>query len=145
MEDLREKLVDITLEWERAFGNAPLITTVVAEYDAARLIGVPLDAYAASMQAAGTIHRGHDFVHEGVRYQVMGNRPSGKPGSFVTWVAKASNYEWDQLVWILYNSEFEIKEAWMWDVASYTKAFDRLKRLTPTQMRRGKPLVHASP
>jgi hypothetical protein len=144
MENLREQLIEATLAWERAFGNAPLITNVVSEYDAARLIGCSVQDYSSAMQGLGAAPRGHDFVFNGARYQVMGNRPSGKPGSFVTWVPKAPSYEWDHLIWILYNSEYEIQEAWQWDVAAYVKAFDKAKRLSPTQLRRGKRLAQAN-
>jgi hypothetical protein len=110
---LRETLVAVVLEWERRYGVAPSATSAISEYDAALLVGHTPSSL--SQQAAGrtAVTRGADFVHERVRYQVKGNRPSGKPGSFVTLVAKAKNYEWDQLVWILYDREFSIQEAWL--------------------------------
>ena len=74
------------------------------------------------------------------RYQVKANRPSGKPGSFVTWVPKAHNFEWDFLIWILYNKEYEIQEAWLWDVVAYRQAFEPIKRLSPKHYRDGKRL-----
>lgn len=67
MEELREKLVEATLAWERAFGNAPLITTVLSEYDAARLIGCSTEYYSCVMQGATAVQKGHDFVFNGVR------------------------------------------------------------------------------
>jgi hypothetical protein len=141
MERLREQLVEATLAWERTFGNAPLITTVLSEYDAARLIGCPIDAYSSVMQGMTAVQKGHDFIFNGDRYQVKGNRPSGKPGSFVTWVPKATNYNWDYLVWILYDSQYQIQEAWQWDVAAYVEAFDAVKRLSPAHLRLGKRLA----
>ena len=141
MEDVREQLVTATLSWERAFGNAPLITTVLSEYDAARLIGCSLEDYSNSMQGSSAVQKGHDFVFNGSRYQVKGNRPSGKRGSFVTWVPKATNYHWDHLIWILYNPQYEIQEAWQWDVAAYVDAFDSVKRLSPAHLRLGKQLA----
>ena len=36
---LRVRLVSIALEWERAFGVAPQITSAISEYDTARLLG----------------------------------------------------------------------------------------------------------
>lgn len=141
MDNLRQRLIDVSLEWERAFGNAPMITSVLSEHDAALLVGCSSGAYSAGMQGATSVRRGHDFVFEGARYQVKGNRPSGKPGSFVTLVPKASNYEWDQLVWILYDSRYLIQEAWQWDVASYVAAFDGIKRLSPGHLRAGKRLA----
>ena len=141
MERLRERLVQATLDWERAFGNAPLITTVLSEYDAANLVGCSLEVYSTSMQGCSAVQKGHDFIFNGSRYQVKGNRPSGKPGSFVTWVPKATNYHWDYLIWILYNSHYHIQEAWQWEVAAYAEAFDSVKRLSPAHLRLGKRLA----
>ena len=141
MDHLRQQLVEITLAWEKAFGNAPLITTVISEYDAARLVGCSVDAYSSVMQGCSVVQKGHDFVFNGSRYQVKGNRPSGKSGSAVSWVPKATNYDWDYLVWILYNSQFEIQEAWEWPVADYRAAFDSISRLSPAHMQRGRRLA----
>jgi hypothetical protein len=141
MEGLREQLVKATLEWERAFANAPLITTVLSEYDAANLLGCSPEAYATLMQGCSAVQRGHDFVFNSRRYQVKGNRPSGKKGSFVTWVPKATNYHWDYLIWILYDSQYQIQEAWQWEVSSYVAAFDSVKRLTPAHLRLGTRLA----
>ena len=55
-------------------------------------------------------------------------------------VPKAQNYEWDKLIWILYNTEYEIQEAWEWDVEKYKKEFDAKKRLSPDDYRQGKKL-----
>ncbi|WP_036165457.1 hypothetical protein [Noviluteimonas dokdonensis] len=138
---LREKLVENALAWERAFGNAPQITTVLSEYDAALLVGCSLGAYSQGMQGCSVVQKGHDFIFNGARYQVKGNRPSGKPGSFVTWVPKAANYDWDYLIWILYDSQYQIQEAWQWDVGTYAEAFGAVKRLSPTHLRQGKRLA----
>ena len=81
--------------------------------------------------------RGTDFAFSEIRYQVKANRPSGKPGSVVTLVAKASNYDWDRLIWILYDRHFVLQEAWQWERGSYRAAFEALKRLTPAHMRQG--------
>lgn len=141
MESLRSRLVEATLAWEKAFGNAPLITTVVSEFDAARLIGCSIESYSSAMQGCSAVQKGHDFVFNGAKYQVKGNRPSGKPGSAVSWVPKATNYSWDFLVWILYNPRFEIQEAWEWAVSDYITAFDSVKRLSPSHMRKGRQLA----
>jgi hypothetical protein len=37
-ENLRDRLITVTLEWERVFGVAPSITSAVSEYDAACLV-----------------------------------------------------------------------------------------------------------
>jgi hypothetical protein len=112
----------------------------LAEYDAAMLMGLTDEQYAVCMKGATAVQKGYDFKIDGVRYQVKGNRPSGKPGSFVTWVPKATNYEWDRLVWILYDPKYNIQEAWLWEVSEYTTAFDAIKRLSPTHHRQGKQL-----
>jgi len=78
----------------------------------------------------------------GKRYQVKANRPSGKPGSFVTLVGKPKNFDWDFLVWLLYDRTFQLQEAWLWDVKTYRQCFEFKRRLSPDDMRGGKP-VHA--
>lgn len=59
----------------------------------------------------------------------------------MTWVPKATNYHWDFLIWILYNAQYHIQEAWLWDVAAYAEAFDSVKRLAPAHLRQGKQLA----
>lgn len=137
---LRERLVTVALEWERAFGNAPAITSTLSEFDAAILVGMTPGEYEACMRGATAVQRGYDFKHQGKRYQVKANRPSGKPGSFVTWVPKAMNYDWDYLVWVLYNPKYTIVEAWLWDVATYRDELDTIKRLSPAHYRKGQRL-----
>ena len=141
MDTPRERLVEAALAWERAFGNAPQITTVLSEHDAARLVGCFEDAYSRAMQGMTAVRKGYDFVFDGARYQVKGNHPSGKRGSFVTWVPKAANYDWDYLVWILYDSRYEVQEAWQWEVSAYRQAFDTVKRLSPAHLRLGTRLA----
>lgn len=138
---LRETLVAVVLEWERRFGVAPSVTSAISELDAALLVGHTQESLMRQSSGRTAVTRGADFVHDGVRYQVKANRPSGKPGSFVTLVAKAKNYEWDRLVWILYDREFRMQEAWLWSVDEYRAAFDHVNRLSPDQMRRGRSLL----
>lgn len=140
MERLRQQLVETALAWERVFSNAPSITSALSELDAALLLGCSLEQYSTCMKGSTAVQKGQDFILKGARYQVKGNRPSGKRGSFVTWVPKAKNYDWDFLVWILYNPGYEIQEAWQWDVASYKAAFHSIKRLSPAHYRAGKRL-----
>ncbi len=137
MQHLRDKLVDLALTWEQTFGNAPHITAALSELDAALLVGCSIDEYAECMRGVTAVRRGHDFEFKGRRYQIKANRPSGKPGSFVTLVPKAKNFDWDVLIWILYNKSYEIKEAWSWEAASYRKEFELIKRLGPDHYRRG--------
>ena len=107
---------------------------------AAMMIGMPEDEYSDFMQDKTAVSKGSDFIFNNKRYQVKANRPSGKPGSKVTIVAKAKNYEWDYLIWLLYNKEFQIKESWIWNQHDYKKEFDEKKRLSPSDYRRGKKL-----
>lgn len=137
MKGLRDRLIATALDWESAFCNAPLITPNVSELDAALLIGLSTENYAQCVKGTTAVTKGADFVWQGVRYQVKGNRPSGKPGSKVTWVPKARNYDWDELIWILYDPHFVIQEAWMWEMQRYKEAFDNKKRLSPVDLRMG--------
>ena len=137
---LRNELIETALRWERKFGNAPSITTVLSEYDAAMLVGMSEDDYAKAMIGATTVQKGYDFKFNGQRYQVKGNRPSGKHGSNVTWVPKATNYDWDHLIWILYDPAYIVVEAWQWDVTGYQSQFHEVKRLSPSHHRLGKCL-----
>ncbi len=138
---LREALVAVVLEWERRFGVAPSVTSAISELDVALLVGHTQESLMGQSTGRTAVTRGADFVHDGARYQVKANRPSGKPGSFVTLVAKARNYEWDRLVWILYDREFRMQEAWLWTVDEYRTAFDHVNRLSPDHMRRGRSLL----
>ena len=42
---LRDRLVAVALEWQRRYGVAPPITAPISELDAARLVGMPDEAY----------------------------------------------------------------------------------------------------
>ncbi len=139
-DELRQQLVALALEWERRYGVSPAITAAVSEFDAARLVGHSAESFALECDGRTAVTRGTDFRHGGLRYQVKANRPSGKPGSFVTLVAKAKNYDWDRLIWLLYDREFRILEAWEWTVDDYRTAFDALTRLSPAHMRHGRDL-----
>ena len=134
---LREQLVSIALERELRYGVAPAITGTISEYDAALLVGHTDESYCSNCAGRTAITRGCDFTWNGLRYQVKANRPSGKPGSFVTLVGKASNYEWDRLVWLLYDRFYVLQEAWEWPVTQYRAAFDDKPRLSPADMRKG--------
>ena len=137
---LRDELAKLALQWQERFGVAPSITSAISEYDAAKLVGMSEDEYSEYMKDKTAVSKGADFVFQNIRYQVKANRPSGKKGSFVTMVPKASNYEWDRLIWILYDKNYVIQEAWEWKVDDYKLAFDSLKRLSPSHYRKGKCL-----
>ncbi len=137
---LRRELIAVALEWEARFGVAPAITSAVSELDAALIVGA-----APSTSGRSAVARGFDFVHGGLRYQVKANRPSGRPGSRVTMVARARNHEFDRLIWILCEREFNPLEAWEWTVDEYRREFDGRTRLSPADMRRGRRLGTSAP
>ena len=139
-DDLRNRLVAVTLEWERVFGVAPSITSAISEYDAARLVGHTDESYGKACVGRTAVTRGCDFIYNGLRYQIKANRPSGKPGSPVTKVGEAKNYDWDRLIWLLYDRNFVLQEAWEWDINQYRAEFEGCPRLAPADMRKGKRL-----
>ena len=134
---LRDKLVSIALQWQEHFGVAPSITSSISEYDAAMLVGMSEKEYSDYMKDKTAVTRGADFIYKNIKYQVKANRPSGKKGSFVTLVPKASNYEWDRLIWILYDKNYVMQEAWEWSVEDYKKEFENKKSLSPEDYRKG--------
>lgn len=138
--ELRKKLVELALEWQKEFGVAPGILSSISEFDAAMLLGMKEIDYSNFMQTITAVNKGFDFKYNGLRYQIKANRPSGKPGSTVTNVRKARNYDFDILIWILYNTEFQMVEAWSWNVKDYVTAFDSKETLRPEDMQRGKLL-----
>ncbi|RJE91385.1 hypothetical protein D3P07_00955 [Paenibacillus sp. 1011MAR3C5] len=138
---MRNKLVAMALQWQEVFGIAPSVISAVSEFDAARLIGCPFDGYVQSVHTNSAVTKGHDFIYEGIRYQVKACRPSGKKGSKITKVPKARNYEWDKLIWIMYDECFAMREAWIWDVVDYRNAFGNMTRISPEGMRAGISLL----
>src|ERR1022692_2423500 len=93
---LRGRLVEVSLRWQERFGVAPAVTSALSELDAALLVGMTEDEYCSDCVSRTAVTRGSDFTHRACRYQVKANRPSGRPGSFVTLVGRANNYEWDK-------------------------------------------------
>ena len=125
---LRNILVDVALQWQASFGIAPSITSSISEYDAAMLVGMSEKEYSDYMRDKTAVAKGTDFVYRNIRYQVKANRPSGKKGSKVTMVPKTSNYEWDRLIWILYDKDYVMQEAWEWYMKDYKMAFENKKK-----------------
>jgi len=138
--NLRNQLVDIALKWQKKYGVAPSITSSISEYDAAMAVGMTEEDYSDFMQDMTAVNRGHDFIHNGIKYQIKAHRPSGKPGSKITNAGKARNYEWDVLIWLRYDVNFNIEEAWSWEREKYISAFAAKKRISPADMRNGKKL-----
>ena len=139
--NLRDQLVSVALAWERCFRIAPHITAAISEYDAAvNLLGMTDAEYSKSMQNATSVQAGYDFKFHGQRFQIKAARPSGRRGSKITLARKAKNYEWDYLIWIRYDREYRLEEAWKWSASEYRAAFDHLSRLSPLHMQGGVPL-----
>lgn len=141
LSELRKRLVDIALEWQEALGVSPAITSAVSEVDAAIISGCIAEDIRAQGENRTAVTKGHDFICDGVTFQVKANRPSGKKGSRVTLVAKPKNYEWDKLIWILYDQRYQIVEAYEWDVQPFYEKFDSKKRLSPNDLQEGKRLI----
>jgi hypothetical protein len=118
----------------------PFITSAISEFDAARMVGHTPESLTLECVGRTAVTLGTDFCHNGVRYQVKACRSSGKAGSFVTCVPKATNYDWDRLIWILYDRGFHVCEAWEWAEERYGSEFDAVKRLSPLHMRGGRSL-----
>ena len=135
---IRRDLVCAVLSWERVYGVAPQgVTGAIAEFDAAMLVGHSPQTYSLEMKGATAVRKGFDFCYEGKRYQVKGNRPSGKPGSFITRTGKPTNMEWDFFVWIRYDEKYVLLEAWSWDSSLYGQTLAHMNRLSPTDLRAG--------
>jgi hypothetical protein len=54
---------------------------------------------------------------------------------------KHKNYEWDILIWLLYDKNYVLQEAWQWNVQDYVEMFHNKKRLSPKDYRKGKRLA----
>ena len=154
--EIRARLVSTALEWEKSYGVAPGITCAISEIDAAELIGTQIDkhtenqisasklinfelepTYSDVMQGKTAVNKGYDFKFNDHRYQIKANRPSGKPGSFVTRAPKPSNLDWDFLIYMLYNKQYELQEAWFWKLEDYLKVLHDKKYLGPKDYREG--------
>ena len=148
--ELRKRLVEAALEWERYFGVAPSITSAISELDAAQLVGMKERDYCAEGQNRTAVTKDADFTVKtspadvGIRYQVTANRPSGKKGSAVTLVKQKTEkrrpFGWDRLIWILYDRSYEIREAREFTVGQYRTNFGLANRLSPDDMRKGRPM-----
>ena len=136
-DELRDLLVRVSLEWEKRFGVAPRITDTVAEFDAAKLKNTSLEIGKGRHESDTAVTKGVDFRKGNVGFQVKSNRPSGKPGSPVTLVNGPRNFNWNKLIWILYDRDYNLKEAWEFSRDEYRERFYHKKRLSPDDMRSG--------
>jgi hypothetical protein len=139
-DQLRDLLAKVSLEWEKRFVNAPQVTGDLAEYEAAKLKGTNLKPGEGREASDTAVTKGVDFRYRNKGYQVKGNRPSGKKGSRVTLVNKAKNYNWDYLIWVLFNKDYVVQGAWQHSKDSYRRRFKNRKRLSPDDMQSGHPL-----
>jgi hypothetical protein len=144
---LRDRLADVALEWENKYGvslgTSPRVTPAIAEYDAARLIGVSEEKY-------GELDRGRGnafyFIYKGKRYRTRGSRHeslSERPEGTVIY-EKPTDFEWDYFIFILYRKSYVIEEAWLWEAASYKEFFDQNDKMSFNDMRQGKYLEEDS-
>ena len=133
-DQLRGLLVQVSLEWERRFAVAPRITDSIAEYDATKLVGTSLRIGEGRKECDTAVTKGVDFRKGNTSYQVKSNRPSGKLGSRVTLVGKATGFDWNKLVWVLYDREYNIEEAWEFTRNKYRESFESKKRISPSIM-----------
>ena len=49
MQELRQNLIRVALDWQRRCGVAPAITSAISEYDAAKLVGMSDEEYTEYM------------------------------------------------------------------------------------------------
>ena len=104
---LRQQLVGVALQWECHYSVLPRVGDALSEFDAAMLVGHTPETFSKAMVGTSAVQKGFDFRWESTRYQVKHNRPSGKKGSKVTNAGNVTtNFEWDILVYVLYNEFF---------------------------------------
>lgn len=132
---LRKQLVELCLKWEKLVGVAPSITSAISEYDAMVLVGINEENIIKTAKDKTSRQKGYDFINKGIKYQVKANRPSYKKNSPVTITSKAKNYDFDKLIWILYDSKFIIQEAWICEVNNYKEKLGQLKEVRPKHIR----------
>src|ERR1035441_5418500 len=84
---LRGRLVEIALRWQKRSGVAPAVTSALSELDAALLVGMSEDEYCSDCASRTAVTRGYDFTHRQHRYQVKTNRPSGGRARSSRWWA----------------------------------------------------------
>ena len=141
---IRDQLVQLVLEWEERFGFFPGqagITAAVSEYDAAMMLGHNEAEYIISVAGRSPVGCGHDFVFKNKKIQVKANRPGGRSGDTV-WNAgpKMITGGCDILIYLLYNKDYVVQEAYQFDCNEYEEMFSNKKSLRLEDMRKGKRL-----
>ena len=133
---LRKKLVSVALLWQKEMGVAPAITPAIAEYDAARLIGCDYKGYCQDGLGKSAVRKGFDFKFQKKRFQVKASRPAQDTASCkVTKIGKPKNYNWDVLIWVLYNSKWDLVEAWMWGRRAFRKRYEDVEHIRPKHLK----------
>ena len=133
---LRKRLVSVALLWQKEMGVAPAITPAIAEYDAARLVGCDYKGYCQDGLGKSAVRKGFDFRFRGKRFQVKANRPAQDTAACkVTKIGKPKNYDWDVLIWVLYNSKWEIVEAWMWGRRAFRNRYKEKDHIRPKHLK----------
>ena len=135
-DQLRNFLVQISLEWEHRFGVIPHILSAISEYDAAKLVGGSLRIGKGRDKGFTPVTKGFDFRKCEIAYQVKARRPG--PNKRVRRVPKAKNYDWSKFIWILYDCNYRMKKASEFDADAYRKLFETKPRLSPNDMRKGR-------
>jgi hypothetical protein len=141
---IRDQLVQTVLKWEEKFGFFPGqagVTAAVSEYDAATILGLNETEYVMAVKDRSAVGPGYDFMFKKRRVQVKANRPSGREGSAV-WNAgpKVKTAHWDILIYILYDKNYVIQEAYQFTPDAYDKLFANKEKLRLCDMRKGDKL-----
>ena len=143
---IRDQLVQMILKWEYLFGFFPGqagITAAISEYDAAiKILKHSETEYKASIAGRVAVSRGYDFIFNNKRIQVKANRPGRHRGATV-WNAgkKVKTDGWDTLIYILYDEDYEIQEAYQFDSETYERKFSDRTSLRLEDMREGENLT----
>ena len=137
---IRRELIKSSLEWAAAFGLTPAIIGELGEVDAAYLLSKSPKMAKNILLARTPRQKGYDLLIDHQRIQVKATRSSGLPGSTITRIQKPRNDMWDLIVWINYNRDFHLQEAWLWTRRAYLKKFSQSHRISPEEFRKGKRL-----
>jgi hypothetical protein len=144
VESLRDRLCEVASKWEEKYRARLSIISAIAEFDAARIIGLSEEEY-VERERGGRFSSG--FIFREMRYRVMGTQRKElgeRPGSTVIH-KKPTNYDWDYLIWIRYNKLFVIEEVWRWNVVAYKEYFHQRDSMTLNDMRLGENLLRTNP
>jgi len=142
----RDQLVQIILKWEDLFGFFPGqagITAAISEYDAAiNILKHSETEYKASIKHRTAVSRRFDFEFNNEKFQVKANRPGRHRGATVRNAGKKVKTDgWDILIYILYDEDYKIQEAYQFDSETYERKFSDRTSLRLEDMREGENLA----